>query len=337
MRVAGVIFLILMLAPAMAAQKLLDIYFVDVEGGQATLIVTPSKQSILVDAGWPGYEGRDAKRIVAAAKAAGVKKIDYLVVTHYHTDHVGGVPQLVAAMPVAAFVDHGPNNETSKGANALFAAYEKAVAQGKRIKVSPGDTLPVKGVEVDIVAADGSVIPKPRQGAGAANPLCAGEQQKQPDPTENARSIGMVAAYGKFRFANLGDITWNKELELVCPDNKVGEVDVYLTTHHGMNLSGPAAIVHALNPRVAVMNNGARKGGSPDAWQIIRKSPRLEDLWQLHYAVAGGKDNNSPDPFIANLEERCEAGYRIKLSAKPDGTFTVTNARNKYTKTYAAK
>src|SRR5436190_712039 len=217
------------------AQKPLDIYFIDVEGGQATLAVSPSGESLLVDAGWPGFNGRDADRIAATARQAGVSRIDYLVVTHYHT--------------------------------------------------------------------------------------------------ENAQSVGTIMTFGRFRMIDLGDLTWNKEHDLVCPNNRLGTVDVYLTTHHGLDQSGAPVIVHALHPRVAVMNNGAKKGGTPAAWQAVRSSPGLEDLWQLHFAVDGGSDHNVAEPFIANMDETTSHGIRI--SASSDGSFTVTNGRNGHSKTYS--
>lgn len=317
------------------AARTLDVYFVDVEGGQATLIVTPSKESILVDTGWPGFNGRDAERIKAAAKSAGVKQIDYLVMTHYHMDHVGGISQLVERMPVKTFVDHGPNRETGKQPGELTEAWQKAVATGKHLVVRPGDKIPLKGVDVQVITADGNVISSPVNGGGAANSLC-GSQSFPEDKTENARSTGILVTYGKFRMLNLGDLTSQKEIDLVCPDNRIGKVDLYLTTHHGTNTSGAQAIVHAVAPRVAIMNNGAKKGGAPDAWRTVRSSPGLEDLWQLHFAVAGGKEHNAADSFIANIDEACE-GKHLKASAMADGSFTVTNARNKYQKTYAAK
>lgn len=327
---------LLLTCAAMAAPKTLDIYFIDVEGGQATLIVTPSKQSLLIDAGWPGFENRDAKRIAAAAKKAGIKKIDFLLTTHYHRDHVGGVPEIAALLPVVTFVDHGPIRETGKAADELFLAYKNVMEKAKRMTVKPGDTLPLKDVKVEVLSADGNLISQARPGAGAPNPLCAAEKRKDDDPTENARSLGTFLTYGKFRFIDLGDLTWNKELELVCPTNKIGQVDVYLTTHHGMDISGPAAIVHALKPRVAIMNNGAKKGGAPQAWQAVHSSPGLEDLWQLHYAEAGGKENNAPDAFIANPVEDGSGGW-LRVSAESSGAFTVYNSRNKYQKTYAAR
>lgn len=330
-------FVLCMVFAAMLANaaKTLDVYFVDVEGGQATLIVTPSKQSILVDTGWPGFNGRDAARIQAAAKSAGVKHIDYLVLTHYHRDHAGGITQLLERLPVKTFVDHGPNRETGKGPEELSAAWDKAVSTGKHLVVKPGDKLPLKGVDVQVVTADGAAIQSAINGGGAANSFCAGKSFPD-DPTENARSTGFLLTFGKFRMLDIGDLTNKKELEIVCPENRLGKVDLYLTTHHGLNTSNAQPIVHAIAPRVAIMNNGAKKGGSPDAWQTIRSSPGLEDLWQLHFAVAGGKDNNAPDSFIANLEEACE-GKHLKLSAMPDGSFSVVNSRNKYQKTYAAK
>jgi competence protein ComEC len=318
------------------AAKSLDIYYLDVEGGQATLIITPNKESILVDTGWPGFNGRDADRIKAAAKSAGVKQIDYLILTHYHGDHAGGVSQLVERMPVKTFVDHGPNVETSKGAKELSEAWDKAVATGKHMVVKPGDKIPLKGgVNLQIVTANGEAIQTALPGGGAANPLCQGASFPE-DPTENARSTGFVLTYGKFRTVNLGDLTSREEVELVCPSNRIGKVDLYLTTHHGLNTSNAQAIVHALAPRVAVMNNGARKGGSPEAWKIVKSSPGLEDLWQLHFATAGGKETNVADSFIANLDAACE-GKGIKVSAMNDGSFTVVNSRNNYTKTYAAR
>src|SRR5688572_21151941 len=197
------------------AGKDLTLHFIDVEGGQATLIVTPQGESLLVDAGWPGFEARDANRIVAAAKKAGLSKIDYLVVTHHHTDHVGGVEQLAERFPVITFVDHGDNTETGRGAEQLNASYAKAVAKGKRLTVKPGDKLPLKGVEVTVVTARGERITTPLKRAGKPNPYCSAAPRKDADPTENARSVGIVVDYGNFRFVDLGDLTWNKEIELV--------------------------------------------------------------------------------------------------------------------------
>jgi beta-lactamase superfamily II metal-dependent hydrolase len=318
----------------LAAPPQLDIYFIDVEGGQATLLVSPSGESMLVDAGWPGFEGRDAERIAATAKKAGLTQIDYLVMTHYHTDHVGGVPPLAERIKIVNFVDHGQNTEPSRpGGRDLNAMYYEVREKGNHIIVKPGDRIPIKGLQVDVVSARGEVLSSPLPGAGAANPLCADTPLKAEDNSENARSIGIVVTHGDFRFVDLADITWNIELALACPNNKIGEVDVYLTTHHGLTQSGPAAIVHAMNPRAAVMNNGAKKGGAPGAWQIIHDSPRMKGLWQLHYAVEAGEAANSPDQYIANLVED-GAGHSLKLSANADGSFSILNERNNYSEDY---
>lgn len=317
--------------------KTLDIYFIDVEGGQATLVVSPSGQAMLIDTGWRGFGGRDADRIAAAAKHAKIKEINYVVVTHYHRDHVGGVPQLAGLLKVGAYVDHGPSVETgNKVVREDFADYQKAITGAQHIVVKPGDVIPLKGVNVDVLSSAGDLFQKAQPGAGSPNPLCDAAKPKEEDLTENARSVGMLISYGKFRMLDLGDLTWNKELGLVCPNNLIGKVDLYLTTHHGFNESGPAALVQAVAPRVAIMNNGSKKGGSPSAWQIVKDSPGLEDLWQLHYAMDGGRDHNVPDSFIANVDEFDQGDY-LKVSAEQDGSFTVFNSRNKYHHEYRAK
>jgi beta-lactamase superfamily II metal-dependent hydrolase len=325
----------LFLATAAWSANTLDIYFVDVEGGQATLIVTPQKESILVDAGWPRPDKRDAKRIAAAAQKAGIKKIDYVVVSHYHLDHIGGVEQLSETIPVGTFVDHGPNTEKGKSAEELSASYARAVAKGKHLEVKPGDTIPLKGAKVTVVTARGQTIEKPLTGGGP-NAACKGADERKPDTTENAKSVGIVVEFGKFRFVDLGDLTWNKELELACPDNKVGPIDVYLTTHHGMDASGATALVQGIKPRVAIMNNGAKKGGSPEAWKTVKSAPGLEDFWQVHTAIAGGKETNVAEDHIANLEEDCK-GLGLKVSAAKDGSFKVENERNGVAKSYGKR
>ena len=325
--------LLLTLAAILPAAGKLEVYAIDVEGGKATLWVSPSGESMLVDAGWPGFNHRDAERIAAAAKAAGVRKIDYLVITHFHTDHAGGVPQLAEKMTIRNFVDHGVNTETGQAADVLFGEYSRMRGKGTHIVVKPGDKLPIKGLGVEIVSSDGALIASPLAGAGQPNPDCAGLQPSPPDQTENAHSIGMVVTYGSFRAVDLGDLTKDKEYGLVCPDNKLGTVELFMVSHHGMDISNSAALVHALHPRVAIMNNGARKGGAPAAWQIIHDSPGLEDLWQLHYSVAAGKEHNSHDSFVANIDEICQAQW-LKVTVEKDGSFTVLNRRNKFEKTY---
>jgi competence protein ComEC len=337
MRAFLILFLGLSCAALLPAAKELHIYFIDVEGGQATLFVAPSGESMLVDTGWSGHNNRDADRIALIAKHAGVKKIDYLLITHYHEDHVGGVTQLAAKLPIRNFVDHGETVEHDRRATELYRAYTEYRAKGNHIQVKPGDTIPIKGIEVKVLTENGEEITSPLPGAGAQNPLCAQDKLRARDESENARSVGTLITYGKFRAIDLGDLTWNKEHDLVCPDNKIGTVDLYIVTHHGMDLSGSPAIVHALHPLVAIMDNGARKGGTPPAFQAIHSSPGLEDIWQLHYAIDSGKENNTPDTFIANIDEKGDQGNWIRVTVRPDGAFTVYNSRNKFSKTYEPK
>jgi beta-lactamase superfamily II metal-dependent hydrolase len=329
----AVLFSFCLVQAATAAQNL-DIYFIDVEGGQATLIVAPSGESLLVDTGWPGFGGRDAGRIVAAAHSANLKRIDYALVTHYHMDHVGGVPQLAERIPVGTFVDHGSNAESGKEADELFDAYQKVSQKVQRRVVAPGDTFALGQVKMEVLTANGLHIGTSLPGAGQPNPYCSAVKREEDDPGENARSVGILLTFGKFRFVDLGDLTWNKELDLMCPDNRIGSVDVYLTSHHGLSISGSKALVWALHPRVAIMNNGARKGGEEAAWQVVKSSPGLKDLWQLHYALAGGPEHNVADSYVANPDEKCEGKY-LKLSARPNGSFSVTNSRNGFSRSYS--
>jgi beta-lactamase superfamily II metal-dependent hydrolase len=317
-----------------AAGKVLTVYFIDVEGGQSTLFVTPSGQSVLIDTGFPGNNGRDANRIAAAAKEAGVKAIDYLIVTHFHADHVGGVPAIAALLPIHNFVDHGDTVEHTPAGQKLYDDYLKEVAKGKHLVVKPGDKLPIPGIDWTIVSAAGNVLAKPLPGTGKPNSACTGLPLKDPDPTENAQSTGSRIVFGKFRAVDLGDLTWNKEKNLMCPDNKLGTVNVYIVSHHGQDISGSPALVHALHPAVAIMNNGEKKGGMPPAWDIVHSSPGLLDIWQLHFSAAGGHDHNTDEKMIANMATDGDAGNYLKLTAHPDGHFEVTNPRTSFTRRY---
>lgn len=336
MRAVLVVCAAIFASAAYAAEKPLEIFFVDVEGGQATLFVTPRHESLLIDTGW-GYNAyRDAKRIAAAAKLAGIKRIDCVLITHYHADHVGGVPQLVAKLPVGTFIDHGPNRENTNSINHLVSEYQAAMDGSNHIVAKPGDRLPVKGLDAVVVSADGNLIDQPLTGAGQPNPSCAGVARKGPDPTENARSVGTVLTFGRLRIVDLGDLTWDKELDLMCPVNKLGHADIFIVSHHGMDLSNSPALVNALEPRVAIFDNGSKKGAAASAWDIVKSSPGLEDIWQLHFADANGAEHNVSDPFIANVTE-ADTGYYLKLTAHEDGSFEIFNPRNKFSKSYPAK
>ncbi len=418
---------IVLLTGALLAQrgpaKPLDIYVVDTEGGKAALWVTPSGQSLLIDSANPG--NRDLDRIMAAITEAGVKQLDFLISTHYHVDHIGGMQELVKRIPVGTFVDHGPSVEEREQVQGFQGAYAELYGKAKHIVAKPGDKIPVTGLDWRIVTSAGNVL-KTALGPGAArpNPACAGVAPKEASPTDdNAQSVGSVVTFGQFRAIDLGDLLWNKENELVCPNNPVGTVDVYFVTHHGLDQSGSPALVHAVQPRVAIMQNGTRKGGNVEAIRTMRSSPGFEDLWQLHWSYNAGLELNSAGLFIANIDDPATianvltapprgagpggggrggqqggappapagaavppagaqppaggatppsttaaaapaqgaaqaaapgAGggggrgggaaaaahtpaYWIKLSVQPDGTFTVTNSRNGFSKTYAKR
>lgn len=329
-------FALLPFSAVQASQKPLEIFFIDVEGGQSTLFVTPAGDSLLIDTGWGYHAYRDANRIAAVAKQAKLKKIDYVLITHYHADHVGGVPQLVTKIPVNTFIDHGPDREDDNEAKHLYSEYQAAIGGSQHILAAPGEKIPVKGMDVEVVSADGNLITQPLAGAGQPNPACSGVPQKATDPTENARSVGTVITFGALRIVDLGDLTWDKELELMCPDNKLGHADILVVSHHGIDLSNSPALVHGLAPRVAIFDNGAKKGAAPSAWDIVRSSPGLQDIWQLHFADAGGAEHNAQDPFLANVTE-ADTGYYLKVSANSDGSFTVFNSRNKFEKQYGAR
>lgn len=314
---------------ALVSAKSLEIYFIDTDGGQATLIVSPSGQSLLIDAGFTDFSGRDADRIADAAKRAHVKHIDAVLITDHHLENEGGVPNLLELFTVGTFYDPGPSADTARNQQRTYKAYEAAMAKQHREVVKPGDTIPIKGIDVTVVAAGGGHIEK----QGEPNRFCAGLEPRQEENAEEARSAGVVVEYGKFRFADFGDLTWNKELALLCPQNRAGKIDVYLASRHGGETS---KAIYAMEPRVAIMNNGARTGADPAGWKTIEASPKLQDLWQLHFAFAGEKETNVSDTMIANLEEHC-AGLYLRVSAESNGSFTVFNPRNKFSKAYPAQ
>jgi beta-lactamase superfamily II metal-dependent hydrolase len=328
--------LAVLLCVGCAAQNL-KVYAIDVEGGKATLYIAPSGQTLLVDAGYDGNNSRDADRIVAAARDAGVTRIDYLLITHYHSDHFGGVAQLVSRIPIGAFVDHGPNFENVKDAGKLWATYTALRATTRHIVVKAGDRIPIQGLQVDVVTASGIPIASPLPGAGARNPLCADYRPIKDDQGENSRSIGIVITLGRFRLSDLGDLYWNQEGDLACPVNRIGAVDVYMTTHHGKRTSGAPALVQALAPRAAIMNNGATSGASETHWDTVQQSPRRPDIWQLHSALNNARRYDAPKAFLANLKGAGCDGNWLLLTAQPDGAFVIRNSRTGKEKRYPSR
>ncbi len=313
----------------------LVIYSIDVEGGQATLLMSPNGASMLVDTGWPGNEGRDADRIQAAMKDDGLKQIDHVLITHYHTDHVGGVTELAKRVTIGEFLDHGVNREDSDITRHDYAAYLKVTEGKHRRTIHPGDTIDISGLSTIVLAADGKHIDAVPGVKPTPNPYCAGEPKPEADPTENAYSAGILVTYGKFRFLDLGDLTKGGEIAMVCPNNPIPPIDLYLVTHHGFNLSNSRAIVDAIHPRVAIMNNGAHKAGSPEAWQTVHESPGLEDLYMVHTAEGSDAAHNSPEALIANPKGAATDGAYFKVVANEDGSFSVTNSRTGATKNYS--
>src|SRR5712691_10642992 len=300
MRTSIVVFLLLSLT-AFAASKTLDIYVIDVEGGNATLFVSPSGESLLIDTGNAGAAApRDAGRIMDAIKDARLQQIDHLITTHWHGDHFGGMAELAAKIPIREFIDHGPNVQPGEVADAFLQnTYPQLYAKAKHTVAKAGDKISMAGLDVRVVTSAGETIKTPLSGAGQANPYCpsfkAGENN-----AEDPQSVGVHLTYGKFRAIHLGDITKNKEFELMCPNNRIGAVDVLLGMHHGVATSNSEVLVHALHPRVAIMNNGTRKGGDPGVMKVLHSSPGLEDLWQLHFSLLSGQEYTVPGMFIAN-------------------------------------
>src|SRR5262245_1968870 len=363
MRKSVVLLLVLAVASPFASaqsRKTLDIYVVDVEGGNATLLVSPSGESLLIDTGNGGAAApRDAGRIMAAMKDAGVQQIDHLITTHWHGDHFGGMAQLASQISIREFIDHGANVQPAAATDEfLQKTYPQLYSKAKHTVAKPGDRIAFTGVDARVVTSAGATIKTPLSDAGKPNPYCANFKEGQ-NNAEDPQSVGTHFTFGRFRTIHLGDLTMNKEFELMCPANRIGTVDVLLGLHHGQATSNSEVLVHALRPRVAIMNKGTRKGGEPVVMKTLHSSPGLEDLWQIHFSVLSGQEYTVPGMFIANSIDDQQpsipiapapapppgpgappapvhngTAYWIKISAQQDGSFTVTNARNSFTKTY---
>jgi competence protein ComEC len=352
-------------AGGVRAADTLDIYFVDPGGavGNATVIVSPSGETAMLDAGLPMM----TRKVVEVFKQAGAKQLDFMINTHYHSDHFGGTAPLAEVLPIINFVDHGESVEHHKSDDwwkerrrpwfregmgkqydTMYEHYLAACEKGKRVTVKVGDVVPMKGVELRIVCAGGKVIDSPLPGAGQPNAL--GDPRRADDDAEDGQSIGTLVTFGAFKFIYLGDLTWNVALDLFCPRNKVGTVDAYLITHHAQSHVGslgayhhglsscPKAEVHALRPRVAILSLGSQghPTGNADSMETVLSSPGLEDLWQTDLVREGVEQgHNAPEPFIADIMggPKPELNY-LKLSASLDGSFTMTNSRTGFTKRY---
>lgn len=331
-------------AAGQSKRTTLDIFYVDVEGGAATLIVTPAGESILVDAGWPGFEGRDATRIQTAMKQARITEIDHLILTHYHVDHFGGIPELAKRVPIKNFYDHGPMSELAEDKDFArkYAAYREA-AKDKTITLKPGDSIKLKRaaglppLTLQVLAGHREVIADKGM-AGAKNPACANALTKDEDPSDNARSVAFLLRYGAFDFYDAGDLTWNIEQKLVCPTNLIGAVDLYQVTHHGLDTSNNVALLQSVKPTVAIMNNGPRKGGSAATIKALRELPSLKALYQGHRNITLTPEQNVAEEFIANVDDKNDAAHMITVSVDAGKkSFVVTNQRNGKSQTFPVK
>ena len=319
------------------APDTLDIYWIDVEGGAATLVVTPERDAVLMDAGWPRADARDAGRIQAAMRDAGITGIDYLLISHFHRDHVGGLGALAERVPIGQIIDHGDSVERDREqGRAIWQAYV-TVVDGRRRTVAPGDKLPLRRIEFSFVTAHGDHIDAPVR--RPPNRLCAGASAGPTALGENPRSLGYLLSFGAFQFLNLGDLTPDHEYKLACPENRLGVVDLYQVPHHGGGGAARPELTWALQPTVAVSNNGPRKGGSPESYAVVRDTPGIEDIWQVHRAMDAGANGNTDPRLIANLTEEDDCGgHWIKATVQEDGrSWTMTNGRTGYSRNYLSK
>ncbi|MEK6397752.1 MAG: MBL fold metallo-hydrolase [Terriglobus sp.] len=333
---------------ASAQKNVLRIAAIDVEGGQATLFVAPTGQSLLIDTGWDKNNGRDADRIVAAAKSMGLSRIDTVLLTHYHDDHIGGVPQLVDRFPVGQFLDHGERIATDPNDTSFLARYRNVLATGKykHVVVKAGDKLPTPGFDAVAISSNGAVMPASTAANKTPNPLCTSVKQPTTDTQENGQSLGIMIRFAGLKIVDAGDLTSDREYSLVCPANKLGKVDLLIVSHHGVDWSSSPVFINSIAPRVAIMDNGDHKGGSTSVIDTLRTSPRMEALYQLHLAPPAGSPNpgktpqegpehNVPNEFIANMAGA--DGKNVVVSITAGGTMSVTNQRTGMTKHYPRK
>lgn len=329
-------------AGAPADRETLDIYFIDVEGGAATLIVTPRGESMLVDSGFPG--DRDAGRIAAVAREqAKLSQIDHYITTHWHTDHFGGIAQLARILPVKRYYGHGIPNPLPRDINPELVQAYRSTAAGDGQVLKPADEIKllqggksVPPLRVRILAANG-VVTGEKTDAPQTRTCTSNHQAAQKDESDNANSVAFVLEFGSFRFFDGGDLTWNVEHKLVCPTNLPGKVDVFQVNHHGLDTSNNPVLIEALAPRVAIINNGAKKGGQARTYASLKSARGIESIFQLHRNVQTGEQDNAPSTMVANDNESCQGNF-IKLSVDSRGkSYTVTIPAKGTMKTYTTR
>ena len=327
----------------MAQPKPLRLYWIDVEGGGATLIVVPTGESILVDAG--DNLDRDASRVhEVATKIAGLKQIDHFIATHWHADHYGGAIKLSSRIPIKKYYGSDPLPDSvpeDPQFSKLMPLY-KAVTKGKSITLQPGDTLPIgqagkePKLEVRVLAANRNVISAGRP--PTPNPICREVASYAVDPTENSKSIVLLFQYARFTFLDGGDLTRAMEGQLICPNNLIGTVSLFQINHHGLDLSNSPELIHSIRPRVVVVNNGPQKGAEPKTMKALFSTPTIETVWQIHRNLQPGEQINAAQEFIANHEAAEGEAEFIQASASPDGGFWVQigsrGTRKQYRPTY---
>jgi beta-lactamase superfamily II metal-dependent hydrolase len=349
----------LLIGTCHAADAALTMLAIDMEGGGGTLFVTPEGRSLLIDTGSPPGSGvRDGldgarsgvDRIVAAARSLHLRRIDDLIITHYHADHIGGVFELLTRMPVGTFIDHGPNRDIpipEEPADSIgnrmvgdsirnYAHYLQVISGHPHLIARPGEVLRFGGLTDTIVASDGAVTAKPLRGAGGPGAHCDAPPMADNGGLENEKSVGSILTYGKVRIAALGDLTWNREHDLFCPIDRVGHVQILLVTNHGMAQSSNPASIAALRPEIVVMGNSASKGAVPATVNTINAAPGLLGFWKLHGSIAHADLDGEPD-YIANPEPAPDHGQSIRLDITRSGRVTVTNSRNGFTRTYQVR